>query len=175
MSMKTICCLNDLREYGINLLTGEADALSYRILCDLTPRGRSIFCQAYSVLPGGLSEAWNSGGVASVMLAHGAWEQLGPIALLDAGCHTVLLTDKGLFGFEADEEFTRAEYDLDAATDRYVETKPAQYARRLGSDTETTEMPWPDNCYGKPQRTFGMGNGPRRGYSNVHAFSGRAA
>ena len=31
-NMKSISCLGDLRNYGVNLLTGEADSLSYRIV-----------------------------------------------------------------------------------------------------------------------------------------------
>jgi hypothetical protein len=37
--VKTITCWNDLREFGIDPLTGEACGLGYRILFDLDERG----------------------------------------------------------------------------------------------------------------------------------------
>ena len=95
--MLTVKCLRDLERYGVDLLTGEADALSYRILCDLNKAGRDLLCEAYGIRPEGLAENWNSGGekdphVASIMLAHDAWRQIGPIALVKC-CHTVFDTD----------------------------------------------------------------------------------
>ena len=42
-------------------MTGEADALSYRILCDLTRTGRDLVCEAYGIRPEGLAENWNCG------------------------------------------------------------------------------------------------------------------
>jgi hypothetical protein len=39
--------LRDLEQFGIIALTGEADALNYRILCDLTEQGRSLVAEAF--------------------------------------------------------------------------------------------------------------------------------
>ena len=41
-SIKCISSWQDLEPYGIIPLTGEADSLSFRLLCDLTPIGESI-------------------------------------------------------------------------------------------------------------------------------------
>lgn len=136
--MKTISCLNDLKEYGIYPLTGEADALGYRILCDVDKRGKELIEDTFGVQCG--TAPWNismAGGrehVASVMLTHRAAEDIGPIALLGC-CHTVLQVDDGrLFGFEDDEEY-RA---MDGG---------GEYRQR------EEWCLWP-MCYGKPQRTF---------------------
>ena len=78
--------------------------------------GRDLVCEAYGIRPEGLAENWNSGGdkdphVASMMLAHDAWRQIGPIALVKC-CHTVMDTEDGtLWGFQDGEEFHRAEYE----------------------------------------------------------------
>lgn len=40
--MKTVRRWDDLAEFGIVPLTGEACGLMYRILCDLTDRGKRI-------------------------------------------------------------------------------------------------------------------------------------
>ena len=44
--MKTIHCWNDLSAYGIELLTGEACGLSYRLLCDVTAAGKKLIEKA---------------------------------------------------------------------------------------------------------------------------------
>ena len=69
--MKAVRCFDDLREYGIVPLTGEACGLSCRILCDLTAAGKRIVEKALGVQIS--AEAWNHGSdddphVASVML-----------------------------------------------------------------------------------------------------------
>ena len=38
--MKSVHCWNDLEKFGVVLLTGEACGLSYRLLCDVTARGK---------------------------------------------------------------------------------------------------------------------------------------
>lgn len=38
--MKTVRSWNDLRPYGIDLLTGEACGMMYRYLCDVTEQGK---------------------------------------------------------------------------------------------------------------------------------------
>ena len=40
--MKSINCFQDLARYGIELMTGEACGLTYRILFDLTAQGQPI-------------------------------------------------------------------------------------------------------------------------------------
>lgn len=47
--MKTIHSWDDLSKYGIVPLTGEACGLMYRILCDVTARGKRLVEKALSV------------------------------------------------------------------------------------------------------------------------------
>jgi len=170
--MLTVKCLNDLREYGVIPLTGEADALSYRVLCDLTRAGRDLVCEAYGIRPEGLAENWNCGDksdphAASIMLAHDAWRQIGPVVLAKC-CHTVMDTADGtLWGLQDGEEFHQAEYE--GGWDQPVpltQVTPARITR------DGCTMDWP-KCYGKPGRFYHSGSGPRIGTRNVHAMSGR--
>lgn len=59
--MKAIRCWNDLERYGIVPLTGEACGLMYRILCDVTARGKRLVEKALSVAEVRLAESWNRG------------------------------------------------------------------------------------------------------------------
>lgn len=170
--MEHIASLQDLEKYGILPLTGEADALSFRCLCDLTPRGKKIVSETFSLSGEGFHDAWNSKGVASIMLPYDAWTSIGVIALFDGGCHTVLATEKALYGLDGGEAWHHAEGDYDPETGVFTVTKPAQYTRRFHG--ELTTMPWPESCCGTIRRQFTFGNGPRQGTRNVHAMSGRA-
>lgn len=107
--MKTIRCWNDLSPHGIIPLTGEACGLSYRLLCDVTARGKRTIEKALGVAQLGLHENWNHGSaddphVGSVMLAPDLLPPLGVFALLESGCREVWLT-KGhtVVGIEADD------------------------------------------------------------------------
>jgi hypothetical protein len=60
-TMKSIRSWDDLSAYGIVPLTGEACGLSYRILCDVTARGKKTLEKALSVAQLGLQENWNHG------------------------------------------------------------------------------------------------------------------
>ena len=59
--MKTINCWDDLSQYGIVPLTGEACGLSYRILCDVTAAGKRIIEKALDVAQLGSAQNWNTG------------------------------------------------------------------------------------------------------------------
>ncbi len=104
--MKTINCWDDLTRYGINPLTGEACGLMYRILCDVTARGKHILEKALGVIELRLPENWNHGSpdsphIGSVMLARELLPFVGVFALLESGCPEVWLTKTGtLVGIE---------------------------------------------------------------------------
>ena len=171
--MKKITGLSDLRPFGVAALTGEADALSFRCLCDLTEQGRGIVAETYGLRVEGFAENWNTSSesgahVASVMLPYSAWREVGVIALSRV-CHTILATEGCLFGLTEGEEYHPAEYDgWDEPELRLV--TPAKV--KMGRASEAYE--WPD-CYGKINRTFSFGDHPRVGSRNVHAMSGRAS
>ena len=90
--MKTISHWDGLREFGIDLLTGEACSLMYRLLCDLTQNGKRIVERCLSVQI--QSENWNGGSkddphVASIMLTQEMFVPLAVFALLESGCREV--------------------------------------------------------------------------------------
>ena len=85
--MKTISCLNDLKNYGFTLLTGEACNLGLRVVCDLNKKGLQLFCRAFGLQAPTDDKVfpvnWNCNGVASVMLGPSDWETIAVFALLD--------------------------------------------------------------------------------------------
>ena len=104
--MKTINCWDDLSQFGILPLTGEACGLMYRILCDVTARGKRVLEKALGIPDLNLPESWNAGSeenphIGSVMLARDVLPFIGVFALLEAGCPEVWLTKSGgLVGIE---------------------------------------------------------------------------
>src|SRR5262245_12990411 len=104
--MKTIDCLDDLTAFGVEPLTGEACGLMYRILCDVTDKGRRVIQKCFGFPDLSLAAPWNSGTekephTGSLMLAREMLVPIGIFALLEAGCNEVwLLKDGGLVGIE---------------------------------------------------------------------------
>ena len=168
--MKSISKLADLRQFGIITLTGEADHLGFRILCDLTPQGKRIVEECYGM--GFHAENWNhsEGQTASAMIPWWAWKELAIVALFLEG-HTVLMTDDAVFGLESGDEYRRAEYDWNDEKMEATMRKPAEY--RLAGEDEF--WMWPESCYGTVHRIFENGSSPHVGTRNVHQFSGRAS
>jgi hypothetical protein len=87
--MKTINCWDDLTQYGIFPLTGEACGLMYRILCDVTAQGKRILEKALGIPDLKLPESWNCGSehdphVGSIMLARDVLPFVGVFALLES-------------------------------------------------------------------------------------------
>lgn len=102
--MKTVSTWEDLNAYGVIVLTGEACSLMYRILCDLTARGKRLVERCLSVEI--QSENWNPGSdddphVASVMLTREMLQPLAVFALLESGCREVWLTDRAVIGIDS--------------------------------------------------------------------------
>ena len=93
--MKTVNCFNDLRPYGIEILTGEACGLGLRVLCDYTRRGKALIAKTYGLLSNFTdNDSWNSGPkddphVGSIMLTNNEVMTLGIFALLENGCDEV--------------------------------------------------------------------------------------
>lgn len=124
--VKQIACFADLRPYGIDCLTGEACGLGYRILCDVTEKGRLIIAKALG-LPRNvqLAESWNSGTkedphVGCIMLADGMLVPIAVFALLESGCREARIYEDGVVvGLELDD------------TDEWMETRERFMRRRL--------------------------------------------
>ena len=103
--MKTVNCWNDIEPYGIELLTGEACGLSYRLLCDVTEQGRKILAKCLGIPNLNLAENWNRGRaedphVGSIMLTHEMLTPLAVFALLESGCKEVYLVNNSVVGVE---------------------------------------------------------------------------
>lgn len=179
--MKTIRGLNDLEQFGIIPLTGEADGLGFRILCDVTAAGAAVFHEAFGLPPDcPLSDNWNSGHggpkhVGSVMLSRDAVPTLAIIAALKSGDYPqVLLMENGqVILMNKDEKWIQGEYhynETKSSVDHIcvVCDKLPQYQQ---DGCEPTD--WP-TCYGTVQRVFNGRNAhPHVGYRNTHAMSGR--
>jgi hypothetical protein len=74
---------HDLRQFGVEALTGEACRVGTRILCDLTPAGAGIVCDLLGISEGTLADSWNSGkAVSSIMLPYSLWHDLAVWCLL---------------------------------------------------------------------------------------------
>lgn len=108
--MKKINSWDDLRTFGIECLTGEACGLSYRLLCDVTERGKRVLQVALGIPDLNLPDSWNRGDpddphVGSMMVAPELLVPLGVFALLENGCREVWRTKSdGLFGFEPTDD-----------------------------------------------------------------------
>lgn len=124
--MRSIHSWRDMEEHGIICLTGESCAYSMRLLCDLTEKGAEIVRSFFGLasIGGSFVEEWNSGHeephVASIMLPHGIWLELGAFALLHGGARQVVIFDdgqdaqhsfgggRGVYGIDDEEEEERA-------------------------------------------------------------------
>ena len=155
--MKTVASLADLQDFGVVPLTGEADNLAFRCLCDLTRQGASVVAETYGLKYDGFQPAWNTGAeqdphVGSCMLPYDAWQAIGLVALFQRGATTVLQTEKGvLFGLFGDERYER----------------PARLYR------DGVWMDWPNRAYGRIVQVYTQSAHPHQGTRNVHSMSGR--
>lgn len=84
MKTNTIHSLSDLKQFGINVLTGESCALSRRYLCDVTQEGKNLVMKALGVNDISLAPDWNGhDAVGSILLERDTLETCGILALLD--------------------------------------------------------------------------------------------
>lgn len=167
--MLTISNLTHLERFGIIPLTGEADALSFRILCDLTRRGKRLVMECFGI-GDSFPVAWNTGTpsnphVGSIMLTCNNVRQLAIVALCE-DCHTVFSTKHAVFGLTEGETLIPAQYEYDDKTGEVKEIQP--YYLEINGAGE----PWPA-CYGQIERTYRVSSNPHVGTRNVHAMSGR--
>jgi hypothetical protein len=101
--MKTISSWPDLRPYGIDILTGEACGLMYRILCDVNENGKKVIEKVFDVelkMP----ENWNSGAVGSIMLPYEMFVPFAIFALLESGCKEVWSNEHACMGVEEGDD-----------------------------------------------------------------------
>lgn len=107
--MKSITKLNDLERYGIVPLTGESCCLMYRVLFDVTERGKRTLETCFRVRGLELEDPSTPGTrqephVGSIMLAPCTLPSIGIFALLEAGCPEVWQKGDSLYGVEAADD-----------------------------------------------------------------------
>jgi hypothetical protein len=104
--VKIIACLAEMASYGIVPLTNEPDGLQYRMVCDLTAKGKQLVEQALGLAEIQLQPSWDYGTndephIGSMLLIPEILPILGVYALLDDGCHEVWTTrNNGLVGIQ---------------------------------------------------------------------------
>ena len=131
--MKFIGSWLELHEFGIELLTGEACGLMYRILFDVTENGANIIRKCFDI-DIKFSEPWNRGSdedrhVGSIMLSNEMLTPLAIFALLESGFNECWLCESGVVGFEA----TDNPQSVDAWKKRYKCTRRFSYGGTAGS------------------------------------------
>lgn len=107
---------HDLKHFGVNLLTGEADAYSLRLLCDLSREGVELLTTYLGLLPSQAAFPSNMNGrvgeveaVASVMVARTMLPGLTVFALLHVGNYDfVLQMPTGFVGFNRGDQYDEA-------------------------------------------------------------------
>ena len=112
--MKSVSSWNDLQPYGIVPLTGEACGLMYRILFDVTAKGRNVIAKCYGIPNVNLPEPWNRGSaedphVGCIMLTQEMLQPLAVFALLENGCKEVYLMGQVVVGIEPGDPEDAAE------------------------------------------------------------------
>jgi len=125
--MKTLHSLNELTAYGVNPLTGEADAYSRRTLCDLSDEGvillTAYFGLSHTVEASRAFPANHNGfvgeakAVASVMLARETMTDLMVFALLHVErMDYVVQFPSGFAGFNEGDKYGTAYLQEDLPT-----------------------------------------------------------
>ncbi len=143
--IRSIRSWDDLKEYGIRYLTGEACGMSMRLLCDVTSRGRGLIEGFLSAkLVDGSN--WNGGSaddphVASVMLTRAVFNDL-------------------------------AAYILVFTSDRRGETNVAAFKDGGALEYIPSASGLPVSMLG---RHYARSTAPGTGLRNQHAMSGRVA
>lgn len=112
--MKHLTNLQDLSQYGIELLTGEADRYCIgRILCDLNVPGVNLVADYFGIGVNGFSPNWNSQvnglpAMASIMLSHTTLWEIARFALLSVDQFDVIVqTVDGLMGMNNDDRYNQ--------------------------------------------------------------------
>jgi len=150
--MERIQNFQDLEQYGILPLTGEACGLSMRLLCDLTPAGVQIMNEFLGVqIATGTN--WNSrdGQVASIMIPRGLLHELAAFVLIRGGHDIALIVNYRCAGYRSSFVGGMSTEDWDAMRD-------------------SADKRWPGSY-----RVYYRSTAPGTGLRNQHMMSGRVS
>lgn len=177
--MITIRDWNDLRSFGINVLTGEACAVGKRLLCDVNDQGRRLLCSIFS-LPTNtrFAENWNSSvngddAIGSIFLPPHLFSFVAAMILMQTGCKCAVVVGSGqVFGIEPDDDVSGVvkmpvEEEVDDP-DHPGEKKWATVEREVNDPLGRIRL-----CH-TIRETYGTMNVPRRGLAAVHMMSRRS-
>ena len=142
----------NIKDYGINILTGEACAFGMRLLCDMSAEGVDLLCDFYGLKPVSWleevpfprnvnSRVKDKDAIASCMLTHSTMTELYKFILFSKGYEVVVSAAGDVTGMSAE---TWEEVKL-----AWPQTTTVRY-----------------NCKSPKQ--------PSVGSRNVHAFTGRS-
>lgn len=156
---------SDLNEFGIRALTGEACALSCRLLCDLTDQGQSLI-REFMGLPhdAKFTDNWNSGATGSCFLPLSILPDLAAFCLIKSGCWLVIHAHDEIYGFsdEPDEilltkwlqfnqSHIRAEFDSNGLCDLAINGRTvdcdATELSAIARDSLKSRLPKDHSCY----------------------------
>lgn len=105
MQKQTINNWQDLESFGIDPLTGEADAYMLRILCDVNTAGYLHLCRFFGVVALDLKDSWNAKmQQGSIMLPYAILEPLAIFLLFETGWQYVAVSKENGAIFGIDEE-----------------------------------------------------------------------
>ena len=159
-----------MQRFGIHYLTSEADALSMRMLCEVTPEIMGILLQYMglsSIDPDTLPcSGYNNKNMYSCFLT---WEVVEDL---------IIMKLVGIYGCvvecnpsETGKAYVSQKHLLAGSADEVRErTKSTPYSH-WEYNSETDEHNRVEGTY-DVGRTYQLSNQPRRGFSNVHAFTG---
>jgi hypothetical protein len=109
---------SDLKTFGINPLTGEADAFCMRTLCDLNQQGAEMMRQYLGLGAGdAFAAGWNSEvngqpTVASIMLTRDTIWSFAKFCLFCEGYDYIVEHSYGLIGLREEDSYTKPYLEL---------------------------------------------------------------
>lgn len=153
-----------LKKVGITILTGEACALSMRLLCELTEKAMELYLE-FTGIPVSVENieksTWNDRDKYAVFLTHDAITKLVIMAYFYKGFELQEILDK-----KGNLRFLLASQDI-WNVDEFTQSKKRAYGY---FDPETGKY-IQGEVWDKGRR-YTRSEHPRRGLSNVHAMTG---
>jgi len=171
--MHTYDGARSLKEFGVNMLTGEACGLAMRVLCDLTEDGVSLI-QEFMRVDTVARSNWNPGSeddphIASVMLPHCIFQDLWIFAHVRRGTKDVFLG-----GHIRPEDWTETVYESIGETHKHPVKTWTPQAWAIDDEKNMARIrDHVEHGYFYITRTFAKSKHPGTGLDNTHAMSGR--